>query len=359
MRLSALQKKTNTMKHLLLLWSLFSLGCPAGHAQTYSAPCATAQSETAGSGTFKAFDRLDIGLSAGSTGVGVDLSMPLTGWMQVRAGFDYMPRIHVNMNFGIQVGDEPESGFDASGNPVETKFDRLSAMLEQITGYKVDRSIDMIGRPTACNAKLLFDFFPLRNRHWHVTAGVYYGPRQFAEAYNTTEDMPSLVAVGMYNKMYEIAETYPDGEGGFENENMKPFFSMGGKDIYSPDLAQKFLSYGRMGVGIGYRNSDGKVYRMEPDENSMVKARMLVNRIKPYLGVGYGGALSKHDPTYRFSFDCGVMFWGGTPSVVTHDGTDLVHDVHDISGKVGRYVRAAKQFKVYPVVSLRLSKTIF
>ena len=41
------------------------------------------------------------------------------------------------------------------------------------------------------------------------------------------------------------------------------------------------------------------------------------------------------------------MFWGGTPEVVTHDGTDLAKDVENIGGKVGDYVRFVKSLKVY------------
>ena len=116
--------------------------------------------------------------------------------------------------------------------------------------------------------------------------------------------------------------------------------------------------YGRMGVHIAdYK--DGTPYRLEPDENNMVKAQIRVNKFRPYLGFGYGGALSKKDDTYSLSFDCGMMFWGGTPKILTHDGTDLANDVDHVRGKVGDYVKIIKAFKVYPVLSLRLTRKIF
>ena len=96
-----------------------------------------------------------------------------------------------------------------------------------------------------------------------------------------------------------------------------------------------------------------------PDENSMVKAWAYANRIKPYVGFGYGGRLLKKDDSWHVSFDCGAMFWGGVPKVVTHDGTDLVNDVRNIPGKVGDYVDIIKNFHVFPVLNLRLTKRLF
>ena len=71
----------------------------------------------------------------------------------------------------------------------------------------------------------------------------------------------------------------------------------------------------------------------------------------------------------EISFDCGAMFWGGTPNLVVYhglklpDGTyrdvSLTEDVENIGGKVGSYVKLFKAFKVYPVLSLRVTKRIF
>ena len=75
-----------------------------------------------------------------------------------------------------------------------------------MTGYQVNNYVDVIGVPTFYNFNLFVDVFPFKqNKHWHFTAGFYWGNSQIAKAYNTTEDMPSLVAVGIYNTMYEKA----------------------------------------------------------------------------------------------------------------------------------------------------------
>ena len=297
---------------------------------------------------------LDVSVLAGAMGLGVDFAMPVNEWIALRLGYTYMPSFKAKMSFGIQVGDSLEAKFDPEGNPVETKFDHLAQMMEGFTGYRVDDRINMYGRPTYHNFRLQADVTPFRNKAWHFTAGLFFGPKQIARAYNTTEDMPSLVAVGIFNNMYDKAV------------NWEPI-SLGGVSI-DPFLAyDKFAKYGRMNIHVGDFTHDmtdrngvehkkGEPYLMVPDDESMVKATMKVNTFRPYLGFGYGGRLVKGCDDYWVSFDCGALFWGGTPHVYTHDGVDLTHDVENVTGSVGKYVDAIKVFKVFPVVELRLTR---
>lgn len=293
------------------------------------------------------FQHLDASITMGTTGIGIDIASPVGDYVQLRTGFAFMPPIHYNMTFGVQVGETKD----------DSKFNTLANVLEDFTGYKVDSKVDMIGEPTYNNFKFMVDVFPFKNnKHWHLTAGFYWGNSKIGKAYNTTEDMPSLVAVGIYNKMYEKAM------------NREPFatieyngnkFRLTDDPEYQDILQEKFSSYGRMGVRIGDYKSDGSPYILEPDENSMVKAEVRVNSFKPYLGIGYGGRLIKGNEKYKVSIDCGAMFWGGTPSILTHDGTDLAKEVRNIDGKVGTYVDLIKTFKVFPVVNVRFTKTLF
>lgn len=295
------------------------------------------------------FQHLDASLTLGTTGIGIDVSSPIGDYVNLRAGFDFMPHFHHNMTFLVEVGDDPSKS--------ASKFARLSGLLEGLTGYKVDNGIDMVGVPTLYNFKLLVDVFPFKNnKKWHVTAGFYFGSSKIAKAYNTTEDMPSLMAVGIYNNLYDRIAA---GEPIFE-------------DTFLPyEMEEKVLNYGRMGVHVGDYSRDiyddqgqlihekGKPYMMESDENGMAKASVKVNSFKPYLGIGYGGRLFKKSDEYHVAVDCGLLFWGGTPSIITHDGTDLSKDVENIIYRVGDYVDLLKGFKVFPVLNVRFTKTIF
>lgn len=286
------------------------------------------------------------GITLGTTGIGLQFASPVCYNFRARFSASLMPHFERSMFFDIQVGEATESKYDAQGNRVETKFDRLASRLEQITGYRVDEQVEMIGKPTYFNLGLMLDYFPLDNPHWYVTAGLFYGNKIIAEAVNSLGDAPSLVGVNFYNNIYTKIQ---EGEPIYNNLYL------------SLEQEEKILSYGRMGIHVGDKvaDEDGvgtESYLMEPDGDCTVSAVITVNRWKPYLGFGYTGRLLKGDDRYHIGFDCGALFWGGTPSIVTHDGTNLAKDVYNIRGKVGDYVSLIKSFKVMPVINLTLSR---
>lgn len=288
-------------------------------------------------------NHLDFGVSLGTTGIGVELASPIGKMVQVRTGFDFMPHFNHNMHFDIQTYDE--TGI------IVTKFDQLATTMQQMTGYTVDKQIDMVGKPTFYNFKLLVDVFPLHNKKWHFTGGFYLGPSTIATAMNSTGDMSTLLAVGIYNKMYDYfkSDKYLD----------EPLYGTYYVDPAVGDqLKAKFTSYGRMGIHIGDKK-DGSLYMMEPGTDGTVYARAKVNSFKPYIGFGYGNAQATKSRPFNVSFDCGLLFWGGTPRVITHDGTDLAHDMKSVRGKVGDYVDLIKVFKVFPVIDLKISYRLF
>ena len=237
----------------------------------------------------------------------------------------------------------------------------MKDFLYEFTGYDVDDHVDMIGKPTINNFKFLVDVFPFQqNKHWHFTAGFYWGPSRFAYAENAIESMQTLCAVGIYNQMYNKAV------------NGDPLIEYEGISLDVPDqLYKKIQKMGRLGFAVGYFKHDivdgagnvihkaGERYIVEPDDRGMVTVTAKSNSFKPYLGFGYGGRLAKNRDDWHVSFDCGAMFWGGTPDLYMHDGINLTEDVEKVSGQVGTYVDLFSALKVFPVLSFRITKRIF
>lgn len=314
------------------------------------------------------FNHLDASITLGTTGIGFDVATPVGDYAQLRVGYAFMPSFHKIMYFDVQVGDKPENKYDANGNRMKTKFDKMSGVLKQVTGYEVDDQVEMIGRPLYNNLKVLVDVFPFQHdKRWHITAGFFLGPSKIAEAYNATEAMPALMAVSIYNTIRDKTlvswDDYITDKTIFPEPIFSYTFSNGfryeiGGPVLIESLAKAFNSYGRMGMHVG-EYDDGTAYLMEPGDDGMVRAEMKTNAFKPYLGAGYGGRLLKNNDKFHIAVDLGAMFWGGSPRVVTHDGTDLIRDVSNISGKVGNYVSLAKTFKVFPVLDVRLVYNIF
>jgi hypothetical protein len=317
----------------------------------------------------KYFQHLDVGVNLGTTGIGVDVSMPVHDIVCLRTGFNYMPRVEVPMTFGIQVGDDPATS--------DSKFAKMASVLQDLTGNPVSDHVDMIGKAKMWNWNFLVDVYPLKhNKHWRVTAGFFLGPSTIAESYNKTESMASFVAVGIYNNMYNKLHGKTKRE--LASVKLVDLSVLGPeyKDLYFDidmlyALQQGFDAAGRMGVILGTYVNDvldkegnvihkkGEYYMMTPDDDDMVKADMKVNAFKPYIGVGYEGRLVKGNDRLTVAVDGGIMLWGGKPSLITHDGTDLIHDVEGITGKVGSYVDVMSKLSVYPTLSVRFAYTIF
>ena len=315
------------------------------------------------------FNHMDFGVTLGTTGVGFEVSMPVHDMVRVRTGLNYMPRFEVPMTFGIQVGNDPATS--------ASKFNKMASVLQDLTGNPVDDHVEMLGKAKMWNWNLLFDVYPLKNnKHWRVTAGFFLGPSTVAEAFNKTESMASLVAVSIYNNMYDKLH----GKSLEELLGVKliDLSVLGDKyaDLsFDPEmlllLQQGFDNAGRMGIHLGTYVRDivdeagnvihkkGEPYVMTPDEDHMVKANMEVNAFKPYFGFGYDGRLVKGYDRLKVGVDAGIMLWGGKPSLLTHDGTDLINDVEGVTGKVGDYVDVMSSLTVFPVLNVKFSYTIF
>ena len=74
------------------------------------------------SSRIKAFSKLDVAVTGGTTGIGIDFATPLNNSFRIRGGFTFMPHFEYDMDFPISVGEEDVRQYDQNGNPIETKF---------------------------------------------------------------------------------------------------------------------------------------------------------------------------------------------------------------------------------------------
>ena len=321
----------------------------------------------------RAFSNLDVSLSGGTTGIGIDFSTKITDWMNVRVGFDAMPRFEQDVRFGIVSMDE-------SGK-LSSNFNQFNEKLKTFTGYEVNDYVDMTCKPTFYNFKFLMDFHPFKHKQSFLknvsfTAGFYWGSSEIGRAINNVQGAQTLIGLMMYNHLYDISlNGEPLVTIDVYDEYLKEHVQ---QPIYlDPALSDVISKVGRMGAHVGnytdqyitdangdyITDADGnkknKPYLMEPDKDGTVSARVKTNAFKPYLGVGYGGRLLKDNARFHISGELGMLFWGGKPSIITHDGVDLSRDVKDIGGKVGDYVNLVGGLFVYPVLNLRLTYNLF
>lgn len=291
---------------------------------------------------------VEIAANIGTTGLGFEMATPLTDWVKVRAGVDWMPPFSMPMRF------ELDSYVD--GN-VSNKFDKIQDFMHSFSGMDIDKEVVMESKPNMTVFRFLVDVYPFKtNRHWHLTAGFFVGSKSIGKSLNTMTDMPSLLAMNIYNKMYaDVMSGEIMNNSIFESLDVEL-----DPEVYD-NMKQKLADYGELGVHVGdFKEIDETTgeerlvpYLMLPDQDGTVSAKAKVNRFRPYVGIGYGGALSK-DGKWQVSFDAGVQFWGGAPKVITHDGT-ILNDLVNLRGKVKDYMDIMNNIPVYPTLDLRIS----
>lgn len=338
----------------------FLLGAGTAAAILLVSPVAVAQSADDTSSTARidlresagVFNRLELGLNVGTTGLGLEVGTPITSWVRVRAGVDWVPRFNIPMNFDLSSYVDEGSGPVSSGN-----FSSIQEMMQDFTGFTMDETVRMNSKPTMTTFHFMADVYPFKGKGWRFTAGFYAGGRTVGETINAMSEMPTLLCVGIYNTMYEKVKDKDIYD--FRLSDFFPF--LGDDNTYlDPDVARKLqrkmLRAGRCGIHVG-DFKDGTPYIMEPDDDGTVSARAVVNALRPYVGIGYDGAISR-DGRWKIGFDLGAQFWGGAPKVVTHEGVDLT-DLVNVRGKVGNYLSLMRGLPVYPTASFKISYTFF
>ncbi|MDE6424423.1 MAG: hypothetical protein K2K95_13520, partial [Muribaculaceae bacterium] len=283
-------------------------------------------------------DNLDVAFTLGTTGLGLEVATPITKWASLRLGFDGIPKFNMPLNFDVATYSGEEGG--------ENNFEHVKDIMYDITGEEMDESVRMNAKPNIYNFKLLVDVYPFKNdRRWHFTAGLYFGSSVIGRAINAKDETNSLVAMNLYNRIYDKMAA---------SNGQDPLFG----DIYiTPETYERMMKYGRVGVHIG-DFKDGTPYYMTPDDNGTVCAVAYAYSVKAYLGFGFASAVDKRK-RLNIGFDAGALFWGGSPDIILADGVNMTTQLKDIRGKVGDYVGFVKALKVYPAVTFRISYTIF
>ena len=163
------------------------------------------------------------------------------------------------------------------------------------------------GKLSMITGHVLVDLFPSKGGTFHFIAGAYLGSSKVAEIYNT--DDGALAAFTAYNRIM------PD--------NQK----------------------------AGYPLGD---YMLTPDEKGNVHADITVNKLRPYIGIGFGRSVPTKSRVACL-FDLGVQFWG-KPKVSCQDH-ELTEE--DFNGEDGGLVKYITMTSVCPVLNFRVAVRLF
>ena len=230
------------------------------------------------------FNHLGVGLSIGTEGpIGFDLAVPVCNYMEVRAGMSFWPGFKYSTD--IKAEDPPCSTVVTYTNFPTTWVP------------SPDGKVNVEGKASQNNFKVLFDIYPTKTTSFHFTVGAYMSRKTFLTVQNT-----------------------------------EPFL--------------RPSDWGTAGLQIGD-------YDITSDETGTAKADLRVSKFKPYVGIGFGRAVPKG--RIGCNFDLGVQFWG-SPSVYSRDwnGRMVKLESNDKDSDEGKALNTISKMKVFPVLSFRI-----
>ncbi len=261
------------------------------------------------------FNHFGIGISVGTTALGINVSTVLTPYFGLRAGVNLWPilKLRSNLHLASRIQNwEPGdiAKYVQELNEVLSEDEQVPMEMPEVMSMHI--------KPKLTAGHLLIDYYPFpHSSNFHLTTGFHLGTGTVIDIHNRHEG--SLIPVTLWNNAMEN----PDAQEVVERNNLQP-----------------------IGLVLGD-------YFIAPDENGNIDARIRVSGFRPYLGLGFGRAV----PRKRIGcqFDMGVQFWG-SPTVMVN-GEKLKPD--KVGEELDDVLSIVSRIKVFPVLSFRLVGRIF
>ena len=149
------------------------------------------------------FNHLGAGVGVGTSGVSVDVAMPCTRFLQVRAGVDIMP----NISFDADV--DYSSSLPQNGQPDEIT---LTGKFKRVQGH------------------FILNVYPIPKCNFFIAAGAYFGGNKLFKISGHSEELAALqtddakVIIGDYNIP---ADKDGNVSGGFKIKGFRPYLGLG------------------------------------------------------------------------------------------------------------------------------------
>lgn len=222
------------------------------------------------------FNHASIGLSAGTTGIGLEISFPVTKVIQFTAGYSFMPKISVLKN-----------------------VDYYYYIHSNGMNIRHTETTEVEGQLHMGDGKFLVEVSPFENYSFHVTAGLYVGKTVLITAQNNEP----------------LSGINPDGEIMISGHKIK----------------------------IG---TDG-----------IARATVEVNKVKPYIGIGFGRSVPKK--RVSVSFDAGLIFWGSPAVYEDISGEHIQASSVEMGYEDKGLIDDIGTIKIMPVINLKLAVRLF
>ena len=306
-----------------------------------------------------AFRHLGLGVEVGSTGVGVDLSMPVVSQhLLLKTGVNFNPGIKpkLNFDFGTATIDRELSRVNGIVADYNTRIGQLAEYGMQLSPLTPLDAVPFAGVGVSVepdlnltNYKILLEYYPSSYSSFHFVAGLYFGKSNLLDLTGTMDAADWQNYQKIYRQLPALSEAAARSVGEYNR-------AVAGTSLPAMQEVARVHS-GDLTLTYAY---DGKTYMLDPEaEQGAVKASLEVKAVKPYLGIGFGRSVPQK--RVGFQFELGVWFHG-TPQLVideTLNPETTISALTDVSDDVDDVMDKARKFNVYPQVAFRLTGRLF
>lgn len=163
------------------------------------------------------FNHIGADVSVGTTGIGIELSSPITDFVDVRAGVSFMPGIHFNANFNATAEILSNSSL---GSP-------------QVSADKFDMQLQ--GSLARTQGDIIFNVYPFgKVNNFYVAAGAYFGGKSIIKLDGHSDKIAQLQDEGVLQAGYvEVGDYKLNFEenghirGGLCANTFRPYLGLG------------------------------------------------------------------------------------------------------------------------------------
>ena len=168
------------------------------------------------------FNHLGAGVGVGTSGVSVDVAMPCTRFLQVRAGVDIMPNISFNANVDYNYS------YDNPASPGTTITEKGTAKLK--------------GELKRVQGHLILNVYPIPKCNFFIAAGAYFGGNRLMDVSGKIK-LPENITADQIEVLigdYKIpADAGGNIRGGFDSKKFRPYLGLG----FGRSVPKRHLSF--------------------------------------------------------------------------------------------------------------------
>lgn len=289
----------------------------------------------------KAFKQLGVSLEAGTTGLGINVSLPLvTDHLILSAGYNFPTFTYSEK---INVGNEYVNKYIGPVSEAVSTYKKIASDfgLKDPFTYDVEKIQDLNANVDAKvdfgNFKLMLQYYPSTVSNFYLTAGVFIGSGTFGTLSGDIDPRAW--------ELYKNAITANNEIG-----KLPAFILTDLSELLGTDLPVKNIE-----DAITFNVGD-QSFRIRPEDNGHIKADLKVNKVKPYVGFGFGNAVPQN---HRCGFQMEVgAYYQSKPMLVSSQ--EIPYDIEAIWQKdLADTKDIIQKFSWYPQITFRITGRIF